>query len=131
MTNDFAALRLLPMSGRDKGVEILVLRHQITVLERQLGPCGRVRFAGEDRVFLAAVLAPLPREVLHWLRLPVRPDTVLRWHHEVIKQRHAHAVSLRTRRVSSKGIPKIVARGVSPRLAHEDQIQASDLSDAL
>jgi putative transposase len=33
----FAALRLLPMSDRDKDVEILALRHQITVLEHQLG----------------------------------------------------------------------------------------------
>ncbi|WP_455361907.1 hypothetical protein [Streptomyces sp. SYSU K21746] len=38
VTNAFAALRLLPVSGRDK------LRHQITVLERQLGG-GRAPFA--------------------------------------------------------------------------------------
>ena len=37
VTNAFAVLRLLPMSDRDKDVEILALRHQITVLERQLG----------------------------------------------------------------------------------------------
>jgi putative transposase len=53
VTNAFAALRLLPMSDRDKGVEILVLRHQIAVLERQLGADTRVRFAPEDRAFLA------------------------------------------------------------------------------
>lgn len=34
VTNAFALLRLLPMSDRDKDVEILVLRHQITILER-------------------------------------------------------------------------------------------------
>ncbi|MEU8248946.1 hypothetical protein [Nonomuraea sp. NPDC048916] len=37
LTNTFAALRLLPRSDRDRDVEILALRHQVTVLERQLG----------------------------------------------------------------------------------------------
>jgi putative transposase len=37
VTNVFALLRLLPAGDRDKDVEILALRHQITVLERQLG----------------------------------------------------------------------------------------------
>ncbi|MEU6265545.1 hypothetical protein [Saccharopolyspora shandongensis] len=44
VTNAFAMLRLLPMSDRDKDIEILALRHQITVLERQLGQ-ERVRFS--------------------------------------------------------------------------------------
>ncbi|GAA2215665.1 hypothetical protein GCM10009850_111330 [Nonomuraea monospora] len=52
VTNAFAALRLPPMGDRDKDVEIRVLRHQITVLERQLGADTRVRFAPVDRVFL-------------------------------------------------------------------------------
>jgi putative transposase len=34
VTNAFAVLRLLSMGDRDKDVEILALRHQITVLER-------------------------------------------------------------------------------------------------
>ncbi|TMR88707.1 hypothetical protein, partial [Nonomuraea basaltis] len=75
VTNAMAALRLLPMSDRDKDVEILALRHQITVLERQLGAGTKVRFALEDRAFLAALLASLPREVLRRLRLLVSPDT--------------------------------------------------------
>jgi putative transposase len=37
VTNVFALLRLLPVSDRDKDVKILSLRHQIMVLERQLG----------------------------------------------------------------------------------------------
>jgi putative transposase len=37
----FAILRLLPISDRDKDAEILALRHQIMVLERQLGKTNR------------------------------------------------------------------------------------------
>ena len=51
VTNTFAVLRLLPMSDTDKDVEILALRHQIAVLERQLGGT-RVRFTAPDRVGL-------------------------------------------------------------------------------
>jgi putative transposase len=90
VTNAFAALRLLPMSDRDKDVEILVLRHQLAVLQRQLGPV-RPAFTGADRAFLAALLTPLPRAVLHHLQLLVRPDTVLRWHRDLMRNRHARA----------------------------------------
>ena len=38
VTNVFALLRLLPVSSRDKDAEILALRHQLLVLQRQLGP---------------------------------------------------------------------------------------------
>ena len=79
VTNTFAVLRLLPMSDRDKDVEILALRHQITVLERQLSGT-KVRFTAPDRAFLAALLHRLAPEALRWLRLLVRPETVLRWH---------------------------------------------------
>jgi hypothetical protein len=43
VTNVFALLRLLPMSCRDKDAKSLVLRHQLSVLQRQVGP-DRVRF---------------------------------------------------------------------------------------
>jgi hypothetical protein len=74
VTNAFAMLRLLPMSNRDKDVEIRALRHQITVLERQLGQ-ERPRFHPSDRAFLAALLRQLPLDVLRRLRLLVRPNT--------------------------------------------------------
>ncbi|MFC4016252.1 hypothetical protein ACFOY2_54220 [Nonomuraea purpurea] len=90
VTNAFAALRLLPLGDRDKDIEILALRHQITVLERQLGADTKVRFAPAYRVFLAALLAPLPHGVLRRLRLLVWSDTVLRRHRDLLKQGHAH-----------------------------------------
>ena len=88
VTNALAMLRLLPMSERAKDAEILALRHQITVLERQLHG-ERVRFAPADRAFLAALLHRLPRDVLGRIRLLVRPDTVRRWHRDLIAARHA------------------------------------------
>jgi putative transposase len=90
VTNAFAMLRLPPMSNRDKDVEILALRHQITVLERHLGK-DRLRFAAGDRALLAALLQRLPRDVLRSVRLLVRPDTVLRWHRDLLARRHAAA----------------------------------------
>ncbi len=88
MTNAFTLTRLLPMSDRDKDVEILALRHQITVLERQLGNAPR-RFSSGDRAFLAALLRRLPIDVLRRIRLPVRPETVLRRHRNLLARRHA------------------------------------------
>jgi putative transposase len=62
------------------------LRHQLAVLQRQLGP-QRVRFAASDRALLAALLHRLPRNV--HLRLVVKSDIVLRWHRSLMARRHA------------------------------------------
>ena len=94
VTNAFGLLRLLTLSDRDKEVEILALRHQITVLERQLGKI-RPRFCPGDRAFLAALLHRLPRDVLGRFRLLVRPETVLRWHRDLLARRHAARSRLR------------------------------------
>jgi putative transposase len=116
VTNAFAVLRLVPMGDRDKDVEILALRHQITVLERQLGK-ERVRFTAIDRVFLAALLHQLPLDVLRRVRLLVRPDTVLRWHRDMVARRHA--ARSRPRR---PGRPRTVSsvRALVVRLAKEN-----------
>ena len=75
--NTLALLRLMWSADRNKDAEILALRHQITVLERQLHG-EKVRFTWADRAWLAALLHRLPRDVLGSLRLLVRPETVLR-----------------------------------------------------
>ena len=103
MTNTFALLRLLPMSDREKDIEILALRHQITVLERQLNG-QQVRLHAIDRALLASLLQGLPREALRRMRLLVRPDTVLRWHRDLVARRHA-----------ARSRPK---RGGRPRTVH-------------
>lgn len=88
VANVFALLRLLPMSDHGKDAEILALRYQIGVLERQLDG-RRVRFAPGDRAFLAALLHRLPTDVLRQVRLLVRLDTVLRRHGDLVGRRHA------------------------------------------
>ena len=68
VANVFALLRLLPMSSRDRDAEILALRRQLMVLQRQFGP-DKVRFTPADRALLAALLHRLPRDVLRRLHL--------------------------------------------------------------
>jgi putative transposase len=118
VTHGLAMLRLLPMSDRAKDVEILALRHQLTVLEQQLHGQGRkVRFAAADRAFLAALLHRLPRNVLHQIRLLVRPETVLRCHRDLIAAHHA-----RISRPKRVGRPRTVRsiRLLVLRLAREN-----------
>jgi hypothetical protein len=80
----------------DKDVEILALRHQVTVLERQLG-MDRPAFTAAGRAFLAALLQSLPRKVRRRLRLIVHPETILRWHRDLIRRRHANTSKTRQR----------------------------------
>ena len=77
-------LRLLTVGGdRDHvacDVELLVLRHQLRVLSRGRRP----RLQRRDRILLAAAAGLLPRD--RWRCLPVSPQTVLRWHRELVKR---------------------------------------------
>ena len=84
----FAALWLLRMTERERDVEILAPRHQLAVVHRQLGG-QRPRLRFEDRALLAALLVLLACATLRRLRLLVSPDTVLRWHRDLMKRRHA------------------------------------------
>jgi transposase InsO family protein len=70
-----ALARLAVRSGRSKDLEIIVLRHQLTVLRRQI---DRPALKDDDRTLLGAIAAALPRRRrTGWL---VTPDTLLRWH---------------------------------------------------
>ncbi|MFD3477740.1 hypothetical protein [Streptomyces sp. NPDC058695] len=116
VTHAVAALRLLPMSDRDKDIEILALRHQITVLERHLGtvkPTSRP----EERTFLAALLTPLPRPAPHRLPLLVQPDTVRCRHRNLMHRRHTQ-----TCQPTKAGRPRTVRaiRLLVLRLVRED-----------
>jgi transposase len=84
----FALIRLLPMSDVDKDMEMLTLRHQLAVLQRQI---DKPRVIAADRAFLTVVLHRLPRAKLRQLYLIVSPDTILRWHRDLLRRRHAGA----------------------------------------
>jgi putative transposase len=116
VTNTLAMLRLLPMSDRAKDAEILALRHRITVLERQLHG-QRIQFTRADRALLAPLLHRLPRAVLRQVRLVVRPETVLRWHRDLVAAHHA-----RISRPKRVGRPRTVrsVRLLVLRLAREN-----------
>ncbi|MCQ4043259.1 hypothetical protein NON19_14775, partial [Streptomyces rubrisoli] len=59
MANAFAVLRLLPRSDREKDAEILALRHQLAVLERQLRG-ARPRFTPAGRALFGRTPLPPP-----------------------------------------------------------------------
>lgn len=88
LTSVFTFIRLLPMSDIDKNIEILTLRHQLAILQRQI---DKPRLTRSDRAFLAALLHRLPRPQLRQLHLIVSPDTVLRWHRNLLRRRNGRA----------------------------------------
>jgi putative transposase len=69
----FALLLLLGQGDRSKELEILLLRHELSILRRQV---GRPRFEPRDRLILAALSRVAPRRF--WSAFPVRPETLLR-----------------------------------------------------
>ena len=68
-------LVLLARGDAAKDLEILVLRHQLTVLRRQV---LRPKLEPTDRALLAAISRVLPRS--RWSCFFVTPETLLRWH---------------------------------------------------
>src|SRR6266540_4073905 len=73
-------LLLLARSEQRKEVEILLLRHELQVLRRQV---ARPQLRPADRVVLAALSQALPRV----RSLLVEPATLLRWHRELVRRR--------------------------------------------
>ena len=74
-------VRIRQMDTIAKDAEILVLRHQLTVLRRQV---ARPRFTWADRALVALLAGLVPRE--HWRSFLVTPETILGWHRSLIKK---------------------------------------------
>jgi hypothetical protein len=75
-------LVLVGRSDREKEIEILLLRHELQVLRRQI---ARPRLRAADRAMLAALSRVLPRARQY--SFLVQPATLLRWHRELIRRR--------------------------------------------
>lgn len=109
-----SVLRLLAGRRRSefaKDVELVVLRHELAVVRRQQRE--RPRFRPSDRALLAGLtrfLSPRRR-----YGLLVRPETLLRWHRELVRRRWA-------RYGRRFGRPKLGSelRGLVVRLAREN-----------
>src|SRR6266545_3112531 len=98
-------------SEREKEIEILLLRHQLRVLERQV---ARPQLTQADRALLAAFSRVLPRRA--WKRsFVVTPATVLRWHRELVARSWTFP-----HRCSGRPSTAVEIRGLVVRLAREN-----------
>src|SRR6266581_7818520 len=80
-------LRLSRRGEAWKIAEILILRHQLAVLQRH--QTHRPNLTWADRALLAALLGVIPKARRSGLRLLVTPDTFVRWHRDIVRRRWA------------------------------------------
>jgi putative transposase len=80
-------LRLCRREEAWQTAEILILRHQLAVLQRRQPRRPHLNWA--DRALLAALLSVIPNARRQGLRLLVTPDTILHWHRDIVRRRWA------------------------------------------
>src|ERR1017187_7036223 len=87
ITRVTAWLRLSRREDAWKTAEISILRHQLAVLQRRQPRRPKLNWA--DRALLAALPGVIPKGRRHGLRLLVTPDTIVRWHRDIVRRRQA------------------------------------------
>ena len=108
-------LRLSRREEAWKTAEILILRHQLAVLQRRQPRRPNLNWA--DRALLATLLGVIPKARRQGLRLLVTPDTILRWHRDIVRRRWA-ARSMRGR--TGRPATRRNIRALVLRLAREN-----------
>jgi putative transposase len=114
ITQVFGWLRLSGREDAGKTAEILILRHQVAILQRH--QARRLNLTWADRALLATLFGVIPRARRQWLRLPVTPDTIMRWHRDIVRHRWA-ARSMRGR--SGRSATRRNIKALVLRLARE------------
>jgi transposase InsO family protein len=99
-----------------KDVEIAVLRHQLTVLRREV---ARPTYTPSDRLVLAVLARLLPRE--RWSAFLVTPGTLLRWHRDLVRRRWTYPHRQGRRRRLDPSVVNLVLRmaGENPRWGYQ------------
>jgi putative transposase len=82
-----AGLRLSRREEIWKTAEILILRHQLAVLQRRQPRRPKLNWA--DRALLATLLGVIPKARRRGLRLLITPDTIVRWRRDIVRRRWA------------------------------------------
>jgi putative transposase len=77
-------LRLSRRKEAWQTAEILILRHQLATLQRRQPRRPNLNWA--DRALLATLLGVIPKARRQGLRLLVTPDTILRWHRDIVRR---------------------------------------------
>jgi putative transposase len=98
-------LGLIMLRNTDLAVEVVMLRHEVTVLRRQV---HRPAFEPADRAVLAAFAQLLPRHRLG--RFFVQPATLLRWHRDLVAKRWTYQHGRPGRPGIAKGATALVLR---------------------
>jgi len=115
ITQVAAWLRLSRREERWKTAEILILRHQLAVVQRRQPRRPKLNWA--DRALLATLLGLIPKARRQGLRLLVTPDTIVRWHRDIVRRRQA-ARSMRGR--PGRPAPRRNIQALVRRLAREN-----------
>ena len=103
--NLFALTWLLARSRRSNEVEILLLRHELAVLRRHTSRPSR---SPADRALLAALSRVVPRTA--WTSLVVKPDTLLRWHRQLVACRWTYAHRMPGRPPLKRSLYELILR---------------------